>query len=219
MYVPTIDLTLMWESIPFILKGLPYTLLISIVAFILSHFLGMGLAILSYLPNKLLQGLLRLYISFFRGVPPLVFLFLLYFGLPYKLEALTAAILCFTIIDSAFIAEIYRGSINSLDKGQWDASYALGMSFPQVMRLIILPQAFRVSIPALGNVAMSLIKGSSLAAMITIPDIFQRAKIVGGRTFDFMSMYILVAIMYWLICLVIEYGQKRLEKRYQLPVG
>ncbi|EAC5373209.1 ABC transporter permease subunit, partial [Listeria monocytogenes] len=113
-----------------------------------------------------------------------------------------------------FIGEIYRGSIAGVDRGQFDAAYALGLSFTKTMRLIILPQAFRISVPALSNVAMDLLKGTSLAAMITIPDIFQKAKIVGGRTFDYMSMYVLVAIIYWLLCILIEAGQKRLEQHF-----
>mgnify|MGYP001048785875 FL=1 len=136
------------------------------------------------------------------------------FGLPYQLPALTAAIICFSLTSSAFIGEIYRGSIAGVDRGQWDAAYALGLSFSKTLRLIILPQAFRISVPALSNVAMDLLKGTSLAAMITIPDIFQKAKIVGGRTFDYMSMYVLVAIIYWLLCIGIEALQHRLEKRF-----
>ena len=83
------------------------------------------------------------------------------------------------------------------------------------MRYIILPQAMRISIPALSNVAMDLVKGTSLAAVITVPDIFQKAKIVGGRTFDYLSMYILVAIIYWLLCIIVGNIQKRLEIHFQ----
>ncbi|MFD1898952.1 amino acid ABC transporter permease [Enterococcus termitis] len=215
MYIPVFDVRLMIESIPFLLTGLPYTLGISIVTFFIGNILGILLTMLGMLPSKLLKGLVRFYISFLRGVPGLVLLFLLYFGLPYQLSALTAACICFSLTSSAFIAEIYRGSIAGVDAGQWDAAYALGLPFGRVMRKIILPQAFRISIPALGNVAMDLLKGTSLAAMITIPDIFQKAKIVGGRTFDYMSMYVLVAVMYWLLCIAIGWGQQRLEKYYE----
>jgi cystine transport system permease protein len=215
MYIPVFDVRLMIESIPFLLTGLPYTLGISVVTFFIGNFLGILLTILGMLPSKLLKGFVRFYISFLRGVPGLVLLFLLYFGLPYQLSALTAACICFSLTSSAFIAEIYRGSIAGVDAGQWDAAYALGLPFGRVIRKIILPQAFRISIPALGNVAMDLLKGTSLAAMITIPDIFQKAKIVGGRTFDYMSMYVLVAVMYWLLCIAIGWGQQRLERYYE----
>lgn len=214
MYIPMIDFRLMVDSIPFLLTGLPYTIGISVLTFLIGNILGIILTMLGMLPSKIVKGFVRFYISFLRGVPGLVLLFLLYFGLPYQLNALTAACICFSLTSSAFIAEIYRGSIAGVAVGQWDAAYALGLPFGRVMRKIILPQAFRISIPALGNVAMDLLKGTSLAAMITIPDIFQKAKIVGGRTFDYMSMYILVAVMYWLLCIGIGWGQNRLEQYY-----
>ena len=214
MYIPTLDFPLMIESIPFLLSGLSYTLGIALVSFIGGNLLGLLLTFLGMLPNRFLRGFVRGYLSFLRGVPALVLLFLLYFGLPYQLPALAAAIICFTLTSSAFIGEIYRGSIAGVDRGQFDAAFALGLSLPKVMRFVILPQAFRISIPALSNVAMDLLKGTSLAAMITIPDIFQKAKIVGGRTFDYMSMYVLVAIIYWLLCMLIEAGQKRLERYF-----
>lgn len=211
MYIPKLDFSLMLESLPFILQGLKYTLGISVVTFLLGNILGIFFTVLAMLPSRILRGVIAFYLSFLRGVPALVLLFLLYFGLPYQLPALSAAIICFTLTSSAFIGEIYRGAINGVDRGQWDAAYALGLNFPQTVRLIILPQALRLSVPALGNVAMDLVKGTSLAAMITIPDIFQKAKIVGGRTFDYMSMYVLVALVYWGLCIAIGWLQKHLE--------
>lgn len=215
MYIPTLDFSLMLESLPYILTGLPYTIGISIVAFLMGNLLGICITILGMLPSKIIKSFVRFYISFLRGVPGLVLLFLLYFGLPYQLPALTAACICFSLTSSAFIAEIYRGAIAGVDAGQWDAAYALGLPFKRVLGRIILPQAFRLSIPALSNVAMDLVKGTSLAAMITIPDIFQKAKIVGGRTFDYLSMYVLVAIIYWLLCIVIGWCQRFIESKYQ----
>ncbi|WP_265458055.1 amino acid ABC transporter permease [Enterococcus sp. HY326] len=219
MYIPKLDFALMWESLPFILSGLSYTIGLAAASFLLGNILGILLTVLGLVKNKVLNAIVRVYISFLRGVPALVLLFILYFGLPYRLNALTAAIICFTLTSSAFIGEIYRGSIVGIDYGQWDAAYALGMPFSKVMRLIILPQAVRISVPALSNVAIDIIKGTSLAAMITIPDIFQKAKIVGGRTFDYMSMYILVALIYWMLCLIIEFFQKRLELFYSKRYG
>lgn len=213
MYIPTIDLNLMWESLPFLLTGLTYTVGIAVISFLGGNLLGILMTFLGLLPSKWIQAFVRAYLSFLRGVPALVLLFLLYFGLPIQLPALAAAIICFTLTSSAFIGEIYRGSIAGVERGQWDAAYALGFSFNQVLRLIVLPQAFRISIPALSNVAMDLLKGTSLVAMISIPDVFQKAKIVGGRTFDYMSMYVLVAIIYWLLCIGIGALQKHLERR------
>lgn len=101
----------------------------------------------------------------------------------------------------------------SVDKGQWEAAYALGLKWPVVMRKIIIPQAMRIAVPPLSNVLLDLIKGTALAAMITVPEIFQQAKIVGGREFDYMTMYILVALVYWAICSIFALFQDVLEKR------
>ena len=200
MYIPTIDLSLMLDSVPFILSGLGYTLGISLISFFFGNLLGIVMTILGFVPFRPIRLFVRFYLSFLRGTPALVLLFLLYFGLPYQLNAVVAAIVCFSLTSSAFIGEIYRGSIAGVNAGQWDAA---------------LPQAARITIHALGNVAMDLVKGTSLAAMITVPDIFQKAKIVGGRTFDYLSMYILVALIYWILCIVIGYFQHRLENYLQ----
>lgn len=216
VYVPKINVSLMIDSLPYILQGLPYTIGISVVTFILGNIVGIVLAVLGLLPLKIVQLIIKFYLSFLRGVPGLVLLFLLYFGLPIQLRALQAVIICFTLTSSAFIGEIYRGAILGVDEGQWDAARSLGMSFTQVIGHIIMPQAFRLALPALGNVAMDLVKGTSLAAMITVPEMFQKAKIIGGREFDYMSLYILVAIIYWLLCIGISSGQKQLEKRFKL---
>ncbi|MGO3602902.1 MAG: amino acid ABC transporter permease [Enterococcus malodoratus] len=215
MFIPTIDLRLMVESIPFLLSGLGYTLGISMAAFFFGNLLGIIMTVLGFVPWLPVKIFVRFYLSFLRGTPALVLLFLLYFGLPIQLNAVVAAIICFSLTSSAFIGEIYRGSIAGVDAGQWDAAYALGNRFFPTMRSIILPQAIRISIPALSNVAMDLLKGTSLAAMITVPDIFQKAKIIGGRTFDYLSMYILVALIYWLLCIGIGHIQHRLEKSFQ----
>lgn len=219
MYIPTINLNLMIESIPFLFSGIGYTLGISLASFFFGNLLGLLMTILGLVPLRPVKLFVRFYLSFLRGIPALVLLFLLYFGLPYQLNAVAAAIICFSLTSSAFIGEIYRGSIAGVGAGQWDASYALGNRFFLTMRYIILPQAGRISIPALSNVAMDLLKGTSLAAMITVPDIFQKAKIVGGRTFDYLSMYLLVAVIYWLLCMVIGYMQHRLENYFQQKYG
>lgn len=214
VYVPQISLSLMVEALPYVLEGLPYTLGIAITTFITGNLLGVFLAFLDLLTFKPLKWFLTFYLSFLRGVPALVLLFILYFGLPYQLSALTAVIICFTLTCSAFSAEVYRGAISGVDQGQWDAARALGWPFYKLVTLIVLPQAFRLAIPALGNIAMDLVKGTALAAMITVPEIFQKAKIVGGREFDYMSLYVLVALIYWSLCIIIDRIQRKIEVRY-----
>jgi len=125
-----------------------------------------------------------------------------------------AASLGFGLNSAAYIAEINRSSLNSIDNGQWESAKALNMGYWQTMIKVILPQATRVAIPPLTNVFMDIVKATSLAAVITVPELFQKAQIVAGRTFDSMTMYILVALIYWPLCIVIGFMQDRLETRY-----
>ncbi|ESU91233.1 putative inner membrane amino-acid ABC transporter, permease protein YecS [Streptococcus pyogenes GA03455] len=167
----------------------------------------------------MIHYLVRAYISIMRGVPMIVVLFVLYFGLPYyglELPALLCAYLGFSMVSAAYISEVFRSSIEAIDKGQWEAAKALGLPYALMVKKIILPQAFRIAVPPLGNVIIDMVKSSSLAAMITVPDIFQNAKIIGGREWDYMSMYILVAFIYWIIAFLLERYQEFLENKLAL---
>ncbi|KRU15699.1 MULTISPECIES: amino acid ABC transporter permease [Bacillus] len=204
-------------SFPFVMKGIWLTLLISFVSMFFGTILGFFIALARMANTWMLRLPARLYISFMRGVPILVILFILYFGFPYigiEFTAVTAAIIGFSFNSAAYIAEINRAALSSVPSGQVEASKSLGLSYWQTMRGVILPQSVRIALPPLTNVMLDLIKASSLAAMITVPELFQQAKIVGGREFDYMTMYILVALIYWGICSVVSLLQDFLEKRY-----
>jgi|SRR5690625_302366 len=211
------DFELAWESLPFLLGGIPMTISVSLIGMALGLTLGFFLALARGSERIILRWPARLYISFMRGTPILVFLFILYFGLPViglELSALLAASLGFGLNSAAYIAEINRSSLNSIDHGQWESAKALNMGYWQTMIKIILPQATRVAIPPLTNVFMDIVKATSLAAVITLPELFQKAQIVAGRTFDSMTMYILVALIYWPLCILIGFMQDKLEARY-----
>lgn len=211
------DIELAIESLPFVLEGLPMTLLVSIAGMAMALVLGLFLALARSSKSFLLRWPARIYISFMRGTPMLVFLFILYFGLPVvgiQLDAITAAILGFGLISSAFVAEVDRSALNSVDKGQWEAAKVLNFGYWQSLRRIILPQAVRIALPPMTNIFMDVVKATSLAAVITVPELFQKTQIVAGREFDAMTMYILVALIYWPICIAIGYLQELLEKRY-----
>lgn len=211
------DFELAWRSLPFLLEGIPMTLSVAIIGMTLGLFLGLFLALARNSKRKHLRWPARAYISFMRGTPILVFLFILYFGLPViglELTAFLAASLAFGLNSAAYIAEINRSSLNSIDYGQWESAKALNMGYWTTMWKIILPQVTRTAIPPLTNVFMDIVKGTSLAAVITVPELFQKAQIVAGRTFDSMTMYILVALIYWPICMIISFMQDRLEERY-----
>ncbi|MGM0862534.1 cysteine ABC transporter permease [Bacillus atrophaeus] len=211
------NLKLAIESFPYVIKGIWYTLLISFVSMFAGTMLGLFISLARMSKYALLRWPARLYISFMRGVPILVILFILYFGFPYigiEFSAVIAALLGFSLNSAAYIAEINRSAISSVDKGQWEAAASLGLSYWKTMRGIILPQSVRVALPPLANVLLDLIKASSLAAMITVPELLQHAKIIGGREFDYMTMYILTALIYWAICSVAAAFQNILEKKY-----
>lgn len=213
-----IDIDLAIKNVPFVLEGLGLTLLISLVSFIMSIIGGTVLALMNVTRIPWMKGIARVYISFFRGVPVLVILFFLYFGLPFvgiTLDALVASLIGFSLASCAYSSEIIRAAIQSVDLTQWEAAYALGSSYYPTLWRIILPQAMRRTIPPLSNVLLDLVKSSSLTAMITVPEIFQKAKIVGGAENDYMTMYFLVAIIYWVICTGYGSLQKRLEKYFK----
>ncbi|WP_033828770.1 amino acid ABC transporter permease [Bacillus andreraoultii] len=210
------DFRLAIESIPYVLEGIWYTLLISLASIVIGLFLSFFLALGRMSNHLILQLPSRLYISFMRGVPILVLLFLLYFGFPLvgiEFSAVNAAIICFSLNCAAYMAEINRSAISAVDIGQWEAAQSLGMTYWQTLFAIVVPQASKIALPPLVNVLLDLIKSTSLAAMITVPELFQKAKIVGGRELDYMTMYILVALIYWGICSIVELLQNHLEKK------
>ena len=193
-----------------------YTLGISVLSFIIGNFFAILLAVMRMSQKPWLKYPARIYISFMRGVPMLVVLFILYFGLPYvgiQIPALLCAIIGFSTVSAAYMAEIFRSSISAVDKGQWEAAQSLGLPQKPIIHHIILPQALRIAVAPTCNVIIDMVKSSSLAAMITVPDIFQNAKIIGGREYDYMSMYILIAFIYWVLSFILELLQGQVEKR------
>lgn len=119
------------------------------------------------------------------------------------MDAMSAAIVSFTLVPSAFLAEYYRSALKGVGKSQYEAAEALGLPYHIIMMDIILPQAFRIVLPSLGNVMLDMFKGTSLAAMITVSEMFMKAKIVAGASQDYMTIYIEIAVIYWLVCCVL----------------
>lgn len=209
------NLTTAEKALPKILEGLPYTLALSFIGFALGIIGGFFLALMKLSPIPPFRWLANFYTSLMRGTPLMVLLFILAYGLPFmgiQLEAVTSSIVAFTMMSSAYISEIIRSSLLAVDKGQWEAARALGIKTSTIYRAIIVPQAFRIALPPLSNVLMDMVKSSSLAAMITVEEIFNKAKIVGGARHDYMTVYILVALIYWVICSLLAVGQFSLEE-------
>lgn len=204
------------EAIPVILEGLPYTLALSLVGFFLGTILGFFVALCRMSHLLPLRWLAAAHVSLMRGIPLMVLLFFIYFGLPFmgiELDAIAATIIAFTSMSSAYISEIIRSSLGAVDKGQWEAARSLGLKTSIIYRKVIIPQAVRIALPPLSNVLLDMVKSTALTAMITVPEMFNKAKIIGGAKSDYMTVYIVVALMYWVICTLYAIGQEKMEKR------
>ncbi|SEN36284.1 amino acid ABC transporter permease [Lihuaxuella thermophila] len=211
------DVDLAIQATPYILQGLGTTLWMSVVSMAIGLVLGLVTAMGRMSGNPIFHLPARAYISVIRGTPLLVQLFILYFGLPVIGITLTptlAGLIGLSLNVGGYSAETIRGSLLSIPKGQWEAAQSLNMTYWQTMRRIIIPQATRVALPSLANTFLSLVKDTSLLAMITVNEMFYLAKIVGGQRFDYMTPYILVAVFYWIICTFLSYVQGKLEQRY-----
>lgn len=214
------NLSLAQKALPAILEGLPYTLSLSLIGFVLGTFFGFFVALAKLSRYRVLRYVAHAHISIMRGTPLMVLLFLIYFGLPFvglQFDAITASIIGFTMMSSAYISEVIRSSLLAIDRGQWEAAKSLGLKTPTIYRAIIIPQAIRIALPPLSNVLLDMVKSTSLLAAITVPEIFKKAQIVGGSYSDYMTAYIVVAFVYWVICTLYAFGQNLLEERLRLP--
>nr|WP_240337318.1 amino acid ABC transporter permease [Aeromonas allosaccharophila] len=163
-----------------------------------------------------LVALVRFYVWLIRGTPLLVQLFLIFYGLPSAgivLDAFTAAVIGFTLNIGAYSSEIIRATLAAIPKGQWEAAYSIGMNWPQVMWRVILPQAARIAVPPLSNTFISLVKDTSLAAAVTVPELFQAAQRLASVTYEPLILYIETAIIYLLFSSVLSTLQDRLERK------
>ncbi|OJF90289.1 amino acid ABC transporter permease [Alkalibacterium sp. 20] len=212
------DFELAIDSLPFLLQGLQNTMIIALFSMFIALMLGIVLGIARMSKYALLSLPARLYISFMRGTPLLVFVFILYYGLPVIgidfNNAIVAAIVGVSLNFAAYNAEVVRSAIMSVPRGQWEAAATLQMDYFQTLRKIIIPQATRIALPPTFNIFMDVVKGTSLASVITVQELLYSARLVAGRTYDSMTMYISAALIYWMVCIVIGYFQNRLEIRY-----
>lgn len=220
------------ESLPEILKYLPATLEIALVSIIIGILLGFIIAIIRIKQIPILNKVTMLYVSFMRGTPLLVQLYLSYYGIPLVIEyinykfgtkyninnipAMVFVFLAFALNESAYTSETIRGAILSVDKKEIEAGESIGMTSFTIMKRIILPQALLVAIPNLGNTLISLVKSTSLAFTVSVMDVMASAKVIAGRNMRFFEVYIAVAIIYWIICLLIEIVIRKLEKNLNI---
>ncbi|WP_075979993.1 amino acid ABC transporter permease [Bacillus massilinigeriensis] len=203
------------SSFDFFLNGLWITTKISIVSLIIALFIGIFFALLKISNIKVLVWIADAYIWLVRGTPLVVQIFILFYGLTNILviPMFWAGVAGLAFHSGAYIAEIIRGAIQSIDKGQREAAMSLGMSKGLTMRRIIFPQAFRRALPALGNQFIIGIKDSSLVSFIGMQDLFGVASTMGSNHFDFLSYYLTVAVYYLFIVLLLTYIVSRVEKK------
>lgn len=211
-------LQLMMDSLPTLLwAGVKFTIPLTLLSFAFGLTLGLATAVARLFGPAPLRLLARFYVWVIRGTPLLVQLFVIFYGLPsigILLDAFPAALIGFTLNVGAYTSEIIRAAISSVPKGQSEAAFSTGMNWRQAMQRTILPQASRVAVPPLSNTFISLVKDTSLAAAITVPELFQSAQRIVATTYEPLILYILAALIYLVLSSVLSTLQARLEVRF-----
>jgi cystine transport system permease protein len=211
-------LSLMMESLPSLLWAcLLFTVPLTLLSFALGLGVGFLVAIARLFAPWPLAAFVRFYVWIIRGTPLLVQLFLIFYGLPsigIVLDAFPAALIGFTLNVGAYTSEIVRAVLLAVPKGQWEAAYSIGMTWPQAMRRIILPQATRIAVPPLSNTFISLVKDTSLAAAITVPELFRAGQRIVATSYEPLILYVEVALIYLVVSSVLSGLQARVEKRF-----
>ena len=205
--------------VPVILGYVPLTLAMASAAMVLALVLAVALAVERVFRVPVLDQLVLLFISFFRGTPLLVQLFLFYYGLPQVLsfltaiDGVTAAIMGLTLHFAAYMAETIRAAIIGVDRSQWEAAQSIGMTQGQMMRRVILPQAARVAAPTLVNYFIDMIKGTSLAFTLGVTEMMGAAQKEAAGSFLYFEAFLVVAVIYWIMVEGLSQAQKALEIR------
>ena len=198
------------------------TIPLTVISFVIGIIIALAIALARLSPNPILTNIARFYISIIRGTPLLVQLFIVFYALPQlgvKIDPWPAAIIAFSLNVGGYAAEIIRSAIQSIPKGQWEAAETIGLNYAGALRRIILPQAARVAVPPLSNTLISLLKDTSLASTILVTELLRQSQEIAARTFDFLALYTTAAVYYWVICLVLSFGQSRVESRLERYVA
>ncbi|MFI8708557.1 amino acid ABC transporter permease [Bacillus sp. NPDC077411] len=205
------------DHIIFLLKGLLVTLEIALIAIFLSFIIGSVIGTLRYTKIPVVSTILACIVEIIRNLPLLLIIFFTYFALPeagLKLEITTAAIVALTIFEAAMISEIVRSGLFSIEKGQIEAARASGLTYVQTLQHIILPQALRRMVPPLVSQFISLLKDTSLAVVISLPELMHNAQIINGQNVNYMiPIFLLVACMYFIVNYGLSLFSRRLESR------
>ncbi len=205
------------DSFPKLLEyGVRVTVPLTILSFLLALLISVAVALIQYAKVRVLRQLCRFYIWVIRGTPLLVQLYLVFYGLPsvgIVLPAFPTAVLVFGFNEGAYMAETVRGALESVSVGQVEAGYCVGLSYLQIMTRVVLPQAFRTAFPALSNSLISMLKGTSLAATITVTEMFREAQVINGRVYESLGLYTEVALIYLAFCTLLTWLQHLGERK------
>ena len=205
------------DSFPKLLGyGIRVTVPLTVFSFAIALTVALLVALIQYANMKGLRQVCRFYIWITRGTPLLVQLYIVFFGLPgigIKLDAFIAAMLVIGFNEGAYMAETIRGAMESVSRGQLEAGYCVGLNFPKIMWHVVLPQAFRTAFPALGNSMISMLKETSMAATISVMEMFSQAQVINGRVYESLGLYCEVAVIYLAFCTLLSWLQRKGEKR------
>ncbi|MGK6311508.1 amino acid ABC transporter permease [Neorhizobium sp. DT-125] len=204
------------HHVGFLLQCATWTVVLSVIALVGGAIGGSIVALMRLSRFAWLRWIAQAYIYVIQGTPLLVILFIAYFGvasLGYDLPAIYAAGIGFTLYSSAFLGEIWRGSIQSINKGQWEAAFVLALGWRHTMTDIIVPQALRVAIPPTIGFTVQVVKNTALASIVGFVELTRAGQIVSSATFQPLQVYLVVAAIYFAICSVLSYSSRRLEQR------
>ncbi|WP_153110001.1 amino acid ABC transporter permease [Propionivibrio limicola] len=208
-----------FDIMPPLLQGTGVTLQVFIITLLLSVPLGLALALVRLSRFRVLGGVVNGYIWLMRGTPLMLQMLFIYFALPFvpvigiRLPDFPAAILAFTLNYAAYFAEIFRAGIQSIDRGQYEGARVLGLTYPQTMRRIVLPQVVKRILPPMSNETITLVKDTSLIYVLAMNDLLRAARGIVQRDFT-ISPFVVAAAFYLIMTLVLTYGFQRLEKKY-----
>lgn len=204
-------------NLRFLISGITTTIYISTISIVIAMVVGLLVAIPAITKNKYLSYINVFYVEVVRSVPLLVLILWVYYGLPiltgFSFSPFVSGIIALSISESAFMAEIFRGGINAIKKTQWEAATSLGLNFSKKLKFVILPQAFKVILPALGNQFVYVLKMSSLVSIIGISDLTRKANELVVSTYRPLEIYTFLILEYLILILVVSYFVRRLEKK------
>ncbi|MCW3792940.1 amino acid ABC transporter permease [Paenibacillus sp. SZ31] len=225
------DLSFVWTAFVELLGVIPITLAITAVSVVFGFIIGTAVALVRQFRIPVLSQLAAAYVTFIRGTPMITHLLLIYFGLPMVIDSVTASLglgfnsasipligfayLAFSITAGAYASEIVRSGLLSVDRGQIEAAYSLGMTASKAMRRIVLPQAFAASLPNISNMLIGMLHGSTLAFAVSVVEINAKAQIVASTNWKFFEAYVAAALIFWGLTITIERLTALAEKRFR----